>query len=217
MDHAIIIRLKYNDSPEFEWRLAFFASMCLPRYKDQTDQDFDIIILCNPIHDKRIKDLWPGRIKTIHAEVPISGDLGYNRNSGESNSVEPFPYDLDYKIQTRVDSDDIVSLDFAECIHAYFKNETKLTLLAFKPMRFNVHNLRIYHIYPKDNAYRKSQFLSLFNPKKDTFIYERGHRTWDTVVRQKGGQTKIVKFGYCYVSYHYYNASTKIQPTDVMV
>lgn len=217
MKHAIIIRLKYPDCPEFEWRFNYFASMCLPRLVNQTDQEFDLFVLCNPIHDERLMAL-SDKVNVLHADakaVTLVDD--YNRKSGESNSVEPFDYNMDYEIQTRIDSDDLVHPDFVKVINATLKDARKMTLLAFKPIRFNVNNLRLYYIHPKDGAYRKSQFLSLYNPDKSTFIYERGHRNWATKVKKWGGDVKIMPFGYCFLSLHNYNASCRPQPGDVLI
>jgi hypothetical protein len=210
--HAIIIRLKYQDSQEFEWRLAYFQAVCLRSLLRQTDQNFDIVVLCNPIHDKRIKALSK-KIKTIHYDVPISGDQDYERR-GEKNSVMPFNFKLDYEIQTRLDSDDIISEGFTEIIHKEFKDKQKPHLLCFKPMRFDLNSLRLYYTY--DN-YKSSMFLSLFNPEKDTFIYEVGHGAWKRKIKTIGGDLSIIKFGYCYQSIHDMNASTAIRPKDVLV
>jgi len=217
VDHALIIRLKYPDCPEFEWRFNYFASMCLPRLLKQTDQDFDLFVLCNPIHDKRIKAL-SDKIQVLHADArAVTMVSDYNRKSGESNSVEPFDFKMDYKIQTRIDSDDLVHPDFIKVIHDELKDENILTLIAFKPIRFNIHNLRLYYIYPKDGAYSKSQFLSIYNPDKSTFIYERGHRGWASRIRNMGGQVKIIPFGYAFLSLHNLNASCRPQPGDVLI
>jgi hypothetical protein len=212
MRHAIVIRLKYNDGPEFDWRLAFFQSVCLRSLLKQKDQNFDIVVLCNPEHSEILKAL-SDKIKTIHHEVPISGDSNYVRK-GEKNSVMPFEFELDYEIQTRLDSDDIVSDGFTEKIHKLFKGHKKPHLLCFKPMRFNLDTLRLYHTY--DN-YRSSMFLSVFNPKKNTFIYEVGHGFWAKKIKRMGGDFSIVKFGYCFQMIHGHNASTGIRPKDRLV
>lgn len=212
MTHAIVIRLKYNDCPEFEWRMAYFQAVCLRSLLKQKDKNFDIVVLCNPIHKNRIEAL-SDKIKTIHHEVPISGDPMYKRR-GERNSVMPFAFDLDYDIQTRIDSDDMVTEGFTQRIHQLMNGKTKPHLLCFKPMRFNLDTLRLYYTY--DN-YESSMFLSVFNPHKNTFIYEVGHGMWRRKINTMGGGIDIVKFGYCYQTIHSNNASTGIRPKDVLV
>lgn len=207
MRHAIIIRLKYNDCEEFEWRLSFFHALCLRSLLRQKDQNFDILVLCNPEHSERIKSL-SHKIKVFHHDVPIAGDPDYRRK-GEKNSVMPFKYDLDYEIQTRIDSDDIVSKGFTDIIRKSFKRNPKL--LCFKPMRFHLDTLKKYYTY--DN-YKRSMFLSVYNPDKDSFIYEVGHCSWQHKIKEMGGQIEIIKFGYCYQVIHDFNASTGIRPKD---
>lgn len=192
--------------------------MVIPRLERQSDMNYDLFFLTNPHHDDLVKSLSDKiDIKIIHKDVPISPDHNYNRNSGESNSVEPFGFNLDYEIQTRLDSDDVPSFDFIETIHENVNGKEKLTLLAFKPMRFNLFDLRLYEIHPRDGAYRKSQVLSLFNPKKDMFIYERGHRAWSAMINKLGGDIEIIPFGKVFITCHWDNASGKPQPTDKLI
>ena len=212
MTHAIVIRLKYNDCPEFEWRLSYFHAVCLRSLLKQTDQGFDIIVLCNPAHKRRIEAL-SDKIRAIHHDVPISGDSRYKRR-GEKNSVMPFNAKIGYDIHTRIDSDDMVSEGFTKKIRELMSGKTRPHLLCFKPMRFNLDTLRLYHTY--DN-YQNSMFLSVFNPRKDTFIYEVGHVSWKRKIKIMGGSLDIVKFGYCFQTIHGSNASTAIRPRDRLV
>ncbi len=210
MKHGVFIRLKYNDGKEFEERFAMFRILCLPSLLRQTDQNFEIVILCNPSHKERIKDL-SDKIKTIHFDVPISGDPDYQRR-GEKNSVMPFSYPVEYDVQTRLDSDDIVSPDFVKKIHKTFTGD--LEMIGFKPIKFHLPTLKLYYNYMKPET---SMCISLCNSSKDFFIYQSGHRSIHRWVQEKGGKVTVAKFGYFYQTIHNGNASTKIQPTDVMV
>lgn len=212
MNTAVYIRLKYNDGPEFEWRLSFFHVMCLRSLLAQKDQNFDIVVLCNPEHKDCIESL-SSKIKTIHKEIPISGDPDYKRK-GEKNSVMPFGYKVDYDTCIRLDSDDMVSRDFIGAIRKRVKGADKITLLAFKPIKFELSSLRLYYNYMN---YSKSMCLALYNPDRDVFIYDRGHRQYDKLVKRRGGEVHVMKFWYYFQTIHGNNASSDIKPTDKLV
>lgn len=201
--------MKYKDPEKFQWRLDFFKVNVLPRLLQQTRQDFDILILCNPEHQSIIESLHP-RIKTFNTNVPISGDEGYNKKSGESNSVEPFYYSLPYKIQSRLDSDDIISLDYVKIVRKALKRAKHFSVVAFKPYRFNWFKFKTFYIHPKDGRYDKSQFITIYDPKGTRFVYEMGHRKWADHVKH----VKVIDFGHAWLSYHGNNASTKPKPLD---
>jgi hypothetical protein len=214
-NHAIIIRMNYPQCEEWEWRLAYFKSIVLPRLLNQTDQDFDIVILCNLIHNKILESL-SSKIKVINKEVGSQylGTLLKDKTKKYgSKSVNPFYYKLDYSIQTRLDSDDLVDLDFVKFINNYLKNCKNLTLLCFKPKKFSFQDLKLYEIGLPLKDFEKSQFLTLFDPSKTRFIYEFGHTTWASKVKELKGDIKIIE-GYCYLIHHGHNASTKIKDRD---
>ena len=211
--HAVVIRLQYPDCPEFEWRLAFFRTMVLPRLLNQSDDNFDIVILCNDIHKHRIEQL-SGKIKTFMADTKsyYAGNLHEQRTSS-SRSVAPFDHQLPYTIQTRLDSDDLVSHDFIKIINQEFKDCTSPKLLAFRPYKFDVKTLKIYENNVPEPERKYTMFLSLYHPHC-LFIYKHGHRSLADVIERSGGSVKVIDYGHCFLTLHNHNASSKIQPYD---
>jgi len=68
-NHVLIIRFHYEkNDPRFDWRLAYFKAMVLPRILNQSYKNFDIAIWCNPEHDEIFKALSP-RIKVFHSKI----------------------------------------------------------------------------------------------------------------------------------------------------
>lgn len=212
MRHAVVIRLKYRDGEEFEWRLAFFRAVCLRSLLNQRDQSFDIVVLCNPEHEERLRSLSE-KIVTINMDVPISGDADYRRK-GERNSVMPFHYDLNYDIQTRLDSDDIVMDGFTEKVLKVMDAARGPRLACFKARRLHLDTLHIYRVHMD---HRRSPFLSVYNPRRDTFIYEVGHGGWKDRILEIGGDIEVVNAGHCYQVAHGRNASTHIKRRDKLL
>lgn len=208
--HAIVIRIDYPDCEAFEWRFAFFRSVVLTRLLMQTDQNFDILIRCNPIHKERFEALSE-KIKTFHHDSPTKYGTGLSHIKTGSNSVPAFEYKLDYPIQTRIDSDDLVSKDFVERIHKEFKGKTEDTLLHFQPMKFDLYELKTYHVGMKSTIEHMSPFVSLYQPKEvKHFIYQFGH----TKIGKQFKNVIFIDEGYCWLTVHHNNASTTVRDVD---
>jgi len=190
MNHAVIIRMHYPECEAFYKRLELFRSVCLPSFEAQTDKDFDIVVVCNEIHKHHFD-------YSIHPDV--RSFYGDGLRDIKSKSVAPFDYELPHVIQTRLDSDDFVSPDFIETIHA----NQDVDMLCFKPIK--VKGKDRYRVIAPD--YKVSQFLSV---KGKGFIYKYGHRSWWKHV----DTWKVIDFGYCFLSVHNGNASTKIRGSD---
>jgi hypothetical protein len=208
--HAIVIRLDYPDCEAFEWRSAFFRSVVLPRLLRQTDQKFDIVIRCNPIHKERIEVL-SDKISTFHHDSPTKYGTGLGHIKTGSNSIPAFDFKLDYPIQTRIDSDDLVSFDFVEKIHKEFEGKKEDTLLHFQPMKFDLYGLKTYHVGIKSSVEHMSPFISLYQPNEiKYFIYQFGH----TKIGKHFKNVVFIDEGYCWLTVHHNNASTTIRGVD---
>jgi len=191
MNHAVLIRLNYKeDYPHLNWRLSFFESMVLPRLLKQTVPDFDIWVYCNPLHVDRLKAM-SDRIKTY-----------------STNRTDPaLPK---YDIQTRHDSDDLVSLDYIFKIQEICKNHEKTVplVISFQPYKLDLWTLNR-HPYARYNARNCSAFQSLYFPDKEkeyrnilSFNHRRIWQTYPDVV--------TIPLGYCDIIVHDSNDGTKL-------
>jgi hypothetical protein len=131
--HAVIIRFWHNDFNVYKWRLAYFQSMVLPRLQNQTVRDFDICILSHPADYGYLQSLDP-RIKSFTMK---SGEYDYKK---QGNFKLDDTYGLKhYPIQTRIDSDDLVSPYFIEAIRTAHK---KTPYVTFQPELFVLDELK---------------------------------------------------------------------------
>ena len=202
MKHAVIIRMDYPDALDFYDRFIMFQANMLARLKRQTDQAFEIWIRCNPAHNQ-IFQAAGCKIFNFHGEV--------KRN--RFGAFQPWSVDLfkDYDIQTRVDYDDIVSLDFIEKIHSEYKPGR---LLCFNRYKFDPWSMKTYIRKPYHEKH-VGMFLSLM--KGWPFIYSRSHnKMW-----MDAEGVKLIPHGYCWQVIHGENAGKNrgsiIKPDDIQI
>ena len=207
MTHAVIIRLHYlpND-PRFSWRLAFFKSMVLPRLLNQTNQDFEIWIVCHPEHTDLIKGLSE---KIRVCPMPTFPAPEEARLHGFKNHI---PHDLpQFDIQTAYDSDDLVSLNYiAKIKEEIAKSPDKTLLVTFQPYKLALFTLKRYGMYERYGDGKCSMFYSLYQPDRANYqsILNFDHSFighWcDNIV--------CVPEGYCDMVIHGTNWMTGIEP-----
>lgn len=190
LKHAVIIRIDYPEGPIFRYRLLLFRSNTLLRLQNQTDTNFEIHVRCNPAHNELFRELGC---------IPFN--IQYNGKRNRYGVFPPWHTDLfeDYDIQTRIDCDDIVSLDFIEKIHEEYKPGR---LLCFNHHVFDMWTMECVKRtrYPSNHL---GMFLSLMKGKP--FIYSRNH----TQMWQDAEETKFIDYGYCWDVRHGQNASKK--------
>lgn len=213
--YVVIIRFHYaKDDPRFEWRLAYFKSMVLPRLLNQSFQDFDIAIRCHKHHEEIFKSLSD---KIITFQV---NNEGAKYKQGPSKK---FFYDFcswedvinlnKYEVQIGLDSDDLISLDYLEIIKrevdSFSKEKPGENLhICFQCDLFNTLTLKTYPIGQTYTPQMGSAFFALYQPKLDTkdyhFCYEGSHLT----LNKLASKSIVIPSGYCWASVHYYNEST---------
>ena len=59
MTHIIISRMWYEKEEDLLKRITIYESNLLPALLNQTNQDFDIGVLCNEKHKEIIQDIHP--------------------------------------------------------------------------------------------------------------------------------------------------------------
>lgn len=219
MDHAIIIRLHYQPGdPKFPWRLAFFQSMCLPRLLRQTDPDFEIWVRCHPAHTELVAALHPrirpfqGSAEEDYYVIPAAA----RQPEGPGHYPEALhPVIPRFHIQTRLDSDDLVSRHFV----ARIKKEVAASpaeplLVSFQPYKLDLWSLTRYRMKRRYHANLTSMFLALYQPNIEgenyRQIYDFNHCTiWKDFPR-----VVTVREGYCDLVIHGENSVTKIMRGD---
>lgn len=210
MTHAIIIRFHYKDNdPRFQWRLAYFQAMVLPRILRQTKKNFDIAVRCNPKHADIFQKM-NRRIRTF----TVSGEKeSHIIRGGKKYFIDFVPWkDVigleKYDIQTGIDSDDLISENFIERIENEIRqrNPNKSLHVSFQPGIFNAATLQKYPMKVSYGEKKGSAFFSIYQPnkKKYIFAYEDSHlRLWKYF-----DKSVTIPYGYCWATVHGFNEST---------
>ena len=202
----------------FEWRLAYFKIMVLPRLLSQRKNDFDIAIRCNPWHAKRIEAL-SDRIKTFSVK---KGKENFIRPEDQERA-KPFggQYFIDfiewedvvglekYDIQTSIDSDDLILRDdYIDKIERECARFRQSLHLSFQPYIFELKTLRTFRCPYTYSPQRGSAFYSLYQPDKTDykFIHHETHQ----FMGKFAARSITIPEGYCAFTVHDINESSRV-------
>jgi hypothetical protein len=210
--HVIIIRMHYPVwDKRWPWRLEYFRKEVLPRLIDQTDQNFDIAIRCNPAHAETLRKL-SHKIRTFQVRheserVKITNNKKYFIDFVKWHDVIGLPK---YDIQSGLDSDDLVATDYIENIHKIISenDQTKSLHISFQPEVFNTMTKKTYGIGIEYGPKKGSAFFSIYQPNKENYIfaYEYSHlKLW-----KHFDKSITLPAEKCWASVHGHNFSTKI-------
>jgi len=214
-NHVVIIRFHYpKGSPIFKWRLAYFKAMVLPRLLNQTNKDFDIAIRCNPEHRKIFESLNK-KIRTFDVK-PGTGTRRIKKVHGKNYFLDFVRWDDvvglgKYEIQSGLDSDDLISLDYIQTIKDEIKkNDSNRSLhISFQPDIFDMYGLKKMSIGCMYSDKRGSAFFTIYQPKdkkKYIFAYEASHLVLPLMFEK----SVILPVGKCWATVHGLNESTTL-------
>lgn len=201
--HAVIVRLHYQPGDlRFGWRLAFFRSMVLPRLASQTCQDFEIWVICHPHHVQEIENL---------ENLQARGLSDFPGLSGWKDSQELAEALPRFDIQTALDSDDLVSLDYIARIQEEVGKRLGRTLvLSFQPYKLNLLDLRRYKMWERYHERQCSMFWTLYIPAGQEYrsVIEFDHSfAWKWC-----SNVVTIPEGYCDMTIHGANMETGLEP-----
>jgi hypothetical protein len=213
MKHVVIIRMHYPRGDErFKWRFKYFKRMVLPRLLAQTDQDFDIAIRCNPIHNKLFERLSQ-KIKTFRV---LNESERYKIVKIKRYFLDFAPWSdvvglEKYQIQSGLDSDDLIAENYIETIKKevakYDKNKT--LHMSFQPGIFNADTEQKHRINIRYSEKKGSAFFSIYQPNNSReyyFAYEFSHLE----LGKHFDKSIILPAGFCWASVHGHNISTTL-------
>ena len=205
--HAIIIRMHYQPGDrKYVWRLAFFRTMVLPRLMAQTCQDFDIWVVCHPAKVKEIESLGNDYPKEVHAVgLPNFSTMGM-WNSQELGGALP-----KFDIQTALDSDDLVALDYIARIREEVgKCLGQMLIVSFQPYKLNLLDLRQYVMWERYYEEQGSMFWTLYTPAGEAY---RSVLEFDHSFAWKWCPNVVtIPEGYCDMAIHGGNMETGLEP-----
>lgn len=210
---AVVTRMHYpEDSVKFGFRLEYYAQHTLKSLLEQTDQDFDVWIWCEPWHDEIVKNIHP-RINIFHGNWR-------KRDNGDSTNRYFIDYthwkDIiglpKYEIQVGLDSDDMLAPQAIEVIkkHCTGKQRTAISLL---PLKLDLATGKRYSMRDY-KAQRCSPIFALYQPGslKDDFMfaYQSSHMRLAAYCDKK----IELPTGLAFMGIGDHNESTKIKPED---
>lgn len=211
MIHHVITRMAFKpEDPQWEWRLAFYRSMVLPRFLRQTDQNFEIWLRCYPAHNEVVDALHP----KVH---PYQGYGIEDEIMGIAKTCQNHNIPRSH-IQTRVDCDDLVSPDFISRIHAEVSRQPdKPLIISFQPWKLDLYTLTRYRMGQRYHEQSTSMFLALYQPDIEGGNYwniyysKHGH-----LAKELGEPVRVVTIpeGYCDMVIHDKNMATSILNGD---
>lgn len=198
--HVVVTRMLYEDDKKFLARLELYKNILLKSLEAQTNQNFDIAVLCNRKHQEFIKEIgvipffvgennYGQKDKTWHVKVPWEEIEGLEK----------------YDIQSNIDSDDYVSEEYIEIIQESCGGGKSIHI-HFQPILHNYitgEKKRMSNRYDKNTG---SAFYSLYQPNKENYIYigQDGHRRMQNYAEK----TILIGEGHCFVGVHDSNDST---------
>lgn len=212
MIHAIIIRLYFApDDPRAAWRLACFEALTLPCLQRQTCRDFEVWVRCHPEHRARIEAMDPMLRTFLDASRREDREIGLNALAGDGAALPRF------EIQSRMDSDDLVSKHFvARIMKEMGRAAGEPLVVSFQPYKFDLETRRRFRMATRYHSRRCSMFLSLYQPpgmENYRYIYDFNHRLiWEAFPR-----VVTVPEGYCDLLIHGGNCHTKIEKNDLPI
>lgn len=208
MSHIIVNKLYYQNEQDLLTRIKIYKKITLPSLLEQTNQNFDIGVLCNPKHEDIIREIHP-RIIPFFSDVPtsfrfIDGVKFYIHflKWGDIYGIEK------YDIQTCVSSDDYVKPEFTQKIEDVIREEDdgKSTHIYFEPRLMKLITGETKDMLMKYREGFTSGFYSIYQPNKDPYIYVG--QECHTKIGNLFEKSIMVKGDYCYIGIHDTNDSS---------
>lgn len=204
LSHIIITRMWYEKKEDLLKRIETYKANLLPVLLNQTEQNFDIGILCNKKHEKIIKSIHPRIIPFFTKKKP--GKVGKCWHIfSEWKDISGIKK---YDIQTNIDSDDIISLDAIKIIKDSI-TERKSTHIHFFPTLRDFYTGELRKVRIKYRDTQNSAFYSLYQPDKKNYIYiGQGSHTNFAKYAEK---TILIPEGHYFVNIHDSNDSSTME------
>jgi len=201
MSHLIITRMNFTDDELFNHYFSVMKETYLPSIKSQENQNFQVGLIINPIHEKIVK--------------PFLSEKYILFNSFDE--VKKYCKENQITIQTRHDCDDWMRSDYIKKIQEIY-NENK-----DKHDKFIIHsrvqklNFETKEIHEHATSYENNNFISMFltlcQKNIEHFVYDKNHRFMHEITKNifliQGGYTRLVIHGK--------NILSKINPNDKKV
>jgi len=207
---AVVTRCHYKeDDPRFPQRVDMYKKYTLNSLLNQTDQDFDILVWCEPHHDDLFKSL-SDRIKIIHADTEVR----YKSNKFFVDYT-PFSkvYGMEkYEAQLGLDSDDEIKPTAIEEVKKHLKGGRKA--ISLQPVKRDVKTGKMYKMVDYKSKGKLSPIFCLYQPDEPyLFAYEYGH--FSEMPNQF--KDKVYLYNLSIMNIHNMNESTEIERIDVRI
>lgn len=151
------------DEDYLKERFSIFEKYTLPSMKQQTNQNFTWLILFH----KNTPDSLKKRIEELKEEMDfIDLYFGDEEKFAFSKYCNIQEENIEYAITTRIDNDDMFSVDYIDKIQEYANNNLHECILSFsKGRKYDLNSKKKYEYERKDN-----HFLSMIGTKEECIL-----------------------------------------------
>jgi hypothetical protein len=163
--HIIVVRMKYSDNDKFIERDVTRKITFIPSILNQINKNFKIAFIINPQHQSSINKYFKNR----------NFDILFFNNS---NEVREYCITNNFNIQTRLDDDDIFSVEYVDIIQKMFIQNINLHgkfLIQTQPYKFFIERNEFYKMGLRYDYKKTSMFLTLCQLNVKDFIMDRPH------------------------------------------
>jgi hypothetical protein len=170
--HIIVVRMKYSDNDKFIERDNIRELTFIPSILNQINKNFKIAFIINPQHQDIINKYFKNK----------NFDILFFNNSDE---VREYCITNNFNIQTRIDDDDIFSVEYVDIIQKMFIQKINLHgkfLIQSQPYKFLMENNEYYKMGLRYNNKLTSMFLTLCQSNVDSFIMDKPHNKMHEIV-----------------------------------
>ena len=203
MTTAIVSRAWYRNKIS-QQRIDLMEEHFIKSLKIQTDQDFEVHLLCHKDTVDKIRALDWGDLKTCFY---VSDKKPGKESEREMDYVDAnsCTYNPLTNIQIRLDIDDWIAPIFVEYVKEHFK-DGKDGLLTFHPTKY-LHDKKVSYFSQKTYSENKpSMFIAIYQNKPKIGIYKDMH---GRMAKYFEKSHFIKEFGLCNLVVHSQNAFTK--------
>ena len=199
MKHIIVTRCKFGDNEKFQNYFDVMKKTYIPTINSQTDKNFSIGLIVNPIHYDLIRN-------------EINKDIEIIPFSDTKKDYKEYVINNNISIQTRHDCDDIMESNYIETIHKlYNENKSKYDdfILNFHPTKLIVETGKEY-THGRDYSKVCSMFTTLIQKSVKHGIMDCMHD------HLKGFTRNIIYIprGYVKLGIHGNNTISKLTDND---
>ena len=172
MKHLIVTRCNFKDDERFNKYFSAMKKYYIPSINSQTDKNFKIALIVNPLHYQIMRDSIDKNI-----EILMFGDV--------NNEYREYVIKNNITIQTRHDCDDYMSPNYIKKIHDLYENNIlkyDTFILNFHPYKHDSTTGKDYY-HSRDYSKVCSMFSTLIQKNASVGVFDQVHDLLSRITR----------------------------------